>query len=40
MSEIKINIAKLRGKSLFVATPMYGGLGNANYMSSMLQLQD
>lgn len=39
-SELRINIAKLKGKSIMVATPMYGGLGNTMYISSLLQLQD
>jgi hypothetical protein len=39
-SELEINVAKLRGKKVMLATPMYGGLGNTMYMSSVLQLQD
>ncbi len=39
-SELKINVGKLKGKGVMVATPMYGGNGNTMYMSSMLQLQD
>jgi hypothetical protein len=38
--EITINVAKLKGKKLLVCTPMYGGLGNTMYITSMLQLQD
>lgn len=38
--EMKINVSGLRGKKVMVATPMYGGLGNTMYISSMLQLQD
>lgn len=38
-SEININTSKLRGKKVVVATPMYGGLGNAMYFSSVLRLQ-
>lgn len=38
--EIKIDISGLKGKSFMVATPMYGGMGNTMYMSSLLQLQD
>lgn len=38
--EIKISVAGLKGKSLMIATPMYGGMGNTMYMSSLLQLQD
>lgn len=40
MSEIEINVAHLRGKKIMVATPMYGGLGNTMYITSLLQLQD
>lgn len=39
-SELKIDVGKLKGKGVMVATPMYGGNGNTMYMSSMLQLQD
>lgn len=39
-SEIQINISKLRGKKVMLATPMYGGMGNSMYFSSVLQLQD
>lgn len=39
-SELKIDVKKLKGKSIMVATPMYGGLGNTMYFSSLLQLQD
>lgn len=38
--ELKINVAKLKGKSIMVATPMYGGMGNTMFFSSLLQLQD
>lgn len=38
--EILIDVKKLRGKSFMIATPMYGGLGNTLYMSSLLKLQD
>lgn len=38
--EILIDTTKLKGKSIMVATPMYGGMGNTMYMSSMLQLQN
>lgn len=38
--ELIIDTKKLKGKSFMVATPMYGGMGNTMYMSSMLQLQD
>ena len=40
MSEIQINVAKLKGKKVMIATPMYGGMGNTMYFSSVLQLQD
>ena len=39
-SEIQIDIKPLRGKKVMLATPMYGGLGNSMYFSSVLQLQD
>ena len=39
-SELKIDVKKLKGKSIMIATPMYGGLGNTMYFSSLLQLQD
>lgn len=39
-SELKINVGSLKGKSIMVATPMYGGLGNTMFFSSLLQLQD
>jgi hypothetical protein len=39
-SELMLNVAKLKGKKVMLATPMYGGLGNTMYMSSVLQLQD
>ena len=39
MPELQINIANLRGKKVMIATPMYGGMGNAMYFSSVLQLQ-
>jgi hypothetical protein len=38
--ELQINVAKLRGRKVMLATPMYGGMGNAMYFSSVLQLQD
>lgn len=38
--EIQINVAKLKGKSVMIATPMYGGMGNTMFFSSILQLQD
>jgi hypothetical protein len=37
--EIKINIDDLKKKSLFVATPMYGGMNHGLYMKSCLDLQ-
>lgn len=39
-SELRIDVNKLKGKSVMVATPMYGGMGNTMYISSLLQLQD
>ncbi len=38
--EILIDVAGLKGKSIMVATPMYGGLGNTMYISSLIRLQD
>lgn len=38
--EILIDVSKLKGKKVFLATPMYGGLGNSMYFSSVLRLQD
>lgn len=37
--EIRIDVSLLKGKSIMVATPMYGGLGNTMYISSLLRLQ-
>ncbi len=37
--EINIKIEELRKKSLFVATPMYGGANHGLYMKSCLDLQ-
>lgn len=39
-SELVINVGKLKGKKVMLATPMYGGMGNAMFFSSVLQLQD
>lgn len=39
-TELNINVGKLKGKKVMLATPMYGGLGNTMYISSVLQLQD
>lgn len=39
-SELEINVSGLKGKKVMVCTPMYGGLGNTMYISSLLQLQD
>lgn len=38
--ELQIDVSKLRGKKIMLATPMYGGLGNTMFFSSVLQLQD
>jgi hypothetical protein len=35
---LKINLARLRGKKFFIATPMYGGVCNYNYTISMIKL--
>lgn len=37
--EIKIDIDELRKKSIFVATPMYGGMNHGLYMKACLDLQ-
>lgn len=37
--EILIDVSTLKGKRIMVATPMYGGLGNTMYISSLLRLQ-
>lgn len=37
--EFLIDAKKLKGKSFMVATPMYGGMGNTMYFTSLLQLQ-
>jgi hypothetical protein len=37
--EIKIKADELRKKSLFIATPMYGGMNHGLYMKSCLDLQ-
>jgi len=39
-NEIKVNVSGLKGKKVMVCTPMYGGLGNTMYISSLLQFQD
>lgn len=39
-TEIMIDVSKLKGKRVLLATPMYGGLGNAMFFSSVLRLQD
>lgn len=39
-TEITIDVSKLKGKRVLLATPMYGGLGNAMFFSSVLRLQD
>ncbi len=38
--ELKIDVGKLKGKSVMLATPMYGGMGNTMFFSSVMQLQD
>jgi len=37
--ELQIKVEELRTKSLFVATPMYGGMNHGLYMKSCLDLQ-
>jgi len=39
VGEILIDVAGLKGKSIMIATPMYGGMGGTMYMSSLLRLQ-
>ena len=39
-SEMKIDLEKIKGKTIMVGTPMYGGLGNTMFFSCLLQLQD
>lgn len=39
MTEFTIDVSGLKGRKVMVATPMYGGLGNFMYFSSMLRLQ-
>jgi hypothetical protein len=36
----EFNVSGVKGKKVMLATPMYGGMGNALYFSSVLQLQD
>ncbi len=38
--ELQINVGKLKGKKVMLATPMYGGMGNTMFFSSVLQLQE
>jgi hypothetical protein len=35
----EFDVSNVKGKSVMLATPMYGGMGNTNYFSSVLQLQ-
>lgn len=37
---LEFDISNIKGKSVMVATPMYGGLGNTMFFSSLLRLQD
>lgn len=37
---LEFDISSVKGKSFMLATPMYGGSGNAMYFSSVLRLQD
>lgn len=39
-SELMIDVSKLKGKRVMLATPMYGGMGNSMFMSSLLRLQE
>jgi hypothetical protein len=36
----EFDVSKVKGKKVMVATPMYGGMGNAMFFSSLLRLQD
>lgn len=38
--ELMINVSGLKGKKVMLATPMYGGMGNCMYFSSVLRLMD
>ena len=37
--ELSIKVEELRKKSIFVATPMYGGMNHGLYMKACLDLQ-
>jgi hypothetical protein len=37
--EIQVDVSKVVGKKVMLATPMYGGMGNVMFFSSVLQLQ-
>lgn len=37
---LEFDISVVRGKSMMLATPMYGGMGNSMFFSSVLRLQD
>ena len=39
-SQMQIQLDKIRGKSIMIGTPMYGGMGNTLFFSSLLQLQE
>lgn len=39
-SELKIDVSNVKGKKVMLATPMYGGMGNCMYFSSVMRLQD
>lgn len=36
----EFDVSNIKGKKVMLATPMYGGMGNAFYFSAVLQLQD
>lgn len=38
--EVNIDISNVKGKKIMLATPMYGGMGNCMFFSSVLRLQD
>lgn len=37
--EIEINLESLRKRKVFIATPMYGGMATAGFLTSLMQLQ-
>jgi len=39
LKQTTIDLAPLRDKTIFLATPMYGGNANSHYVASVLALQ-